>query len=71
MKNKAVSLYRITNHRIVIQLHYDFSRHLSLRSLAVNFVLVADSEVSMVTAHRILKETLEQGNSYCHHLPKM
>lgn len=48
MKNKAVLLYCITNHTIVIQLYYDFSSHLSLRSLAVNFVLVTDSEVSMV-----------------------
>lgn len=51
MKNKAVLVYYITNHRIVIQLYYDFSSHLSLRSLAVNFVLVTDSEVSMVTIY--------------------
>lgn len=46
MKSKAISLYYITNHRIVIQLYYDFPSHLT-----VNFALVAGSEISMVTIY--------------------
>lgn len=47
MKNKAVSLHCAITPGIVREIQ-EFSSHLSPTSLAVNLVLVADSEVSLM-----------------------